>query len=156
MNPQHRQQRPNPTLSRSLKKYGDPQVSTYPRILLLSGSMTDQSLEELTAATEALNDARRRRYAALSAALFAGHPQTVVAKAAAMSPPGLSRMLRQDTARSPDQRLLPGLRTGEVNGQTVHGSKRLSPSTSRERQRPDRFRQKPAGNAPRIVNQHNA
>ena len=81
--------------------------------------MTDPYLEELAAATEALAAVRRRRYKALSAALSAGHPQHVVAAAAGMSPPSLSRMIRQDVARSPDQRLLPGLRTGEVNGQTV-------------------------------------
>ena len=28
-------------------------------------------------------------------------------------------MIRQDTARPPDRRLLPGLRTGEVDGRTV-------------------------------------
>ena len=28
-------------------------------------------------------------------------------------------MIRQDAARSPDRRLLPGLRTGEVNGQKM-------------------------------------
>ena len=81
--------------------------------------MTDPHLEELAAATEALDTARQRRYGALSAALGAGHPQHVVATAAGISPPSLSRMIRQDTARSHDRRLLPGLRTGEVNGQTV-------------------------------------
>ena len=81
--------------------------------------MTDPYIEELAAATEALDTARRRRYEALSAALAAGHLQRVVAAAAGMSPPALSRMIRQDTARSPDRRLLPGLRTGEVDGRTV-------------------------------------
>ena len=81
--------------------------------------MTDPYLEELAAATEALDSARRRRYEVLSAALSAGHPQHVVAAAAGISPPSLSRMIRQDAARPPDRRLLPGLRTGEVNGRTV-------------------------------------
>ena len=81
--------------------------------------MTDPHLKELAAATEALDTARRRRYEGLSAALGAGHPQHVVAAAAGISPPSLSRMIRQDAARPPDRRLLPGLRTGEVNGRTV-------------------------------------
>ena len=81
--------------------------------------MTDRHIEELAAATEALDIARRRRYEAISAALAAGHPQHVVAAAAGMSPPSLSRMIRQDTARPPARRLLPGLRTGEVDGRTV-------------------------------------
>ena len=81
--------------------------------------MTDPHLEELAAATDALNTARRHRYEAISAALAAGHPQHVVAAAAGMSPPALSRMIRQDTARSPERRLLPGLRTGKVDGRTV-------------------------------------
>ena len=81
--------------------------------------MTDPHLEELAEATEALGTVRRRRYEALSAALAAGHPQHVVAAAAGMSPPALSRMIRQDAARSQDRRLLPGLRTGEVDGRTV-------------------------------------
>ena len=81
--------------------------------------MTDPYIEELTAATDALGTARRRRYEALSAALAAGHPQYFVAAAAGMSPPVLSRMIRQDAARPPERRLLPGLRTGEVNGRTV-------------------------------------
>ena len=81
--------------------------------------MTERHLEELAAATDALNAARRRRYDAISAALAAGHPQHAVAAAARMSPPGLSRMIRQDTARSSDQRLLPGLRTGKIDGRTV-------------------------------------
>ena len=81
--------------------------------------MTERHLEELTAATDALNAARRRRYEALSAALAAGHPQHAVAAAASMSPPGLSRMIRQDTARPSDRRLLPGLRTGRIGGRTV-------------------------------------
>lgn len=81
--------------------------------------MTDPYLEELAAATDALNAARRRRYAALAAALAAGHRQHLVATAAGMSPAALSRMIRQDTARPPDRRLLPGLRTGEVDGRAV-------------------------------------
>ena len=81
--------------------------------------MTDPHLEELAAATETLDTARRRRYEALSAALGAGYPQHVVATAAGMSPASLSRMIRQDTARPPDRRLLPGLRTGEVDGRAV-------------------------------------
>ena len=81
--------------------------------------MADPHLEELAAATDALNTARRRRYEAISGALAAGHPQHVVAAAAGMSPSALSRMIRQDTARPPDRRLLPGLRTGKVEGRTV-------------------------------------
>ena len=81
--------------------------------------MTDPHLEELAAATKALDAARRHRYEALSVALATGHPQHVVAAAAGISPPALSRMIRQDTARPPDRRLLPGLRTGKVDGQTV-------------------------------------
>ena len=81
--------------------------------------MTDLYLEDLAAATEALEVARRRRYGALSAALWAGYPQHVVAAAAGMSPPALSRMIRQEAARPPDRRLLSGLRTGEVNGRQV-------------------------------------
>ena len=77
--------------------------------------MTDPHLEELAAATEALDAARRHRYEALAT----GHPQHVVAAAAGISPPALSRMIRQDTARPPDRRLRPGLRTGKVDGQTV-------------------------------------
>ena len=81
--------------------------------------MTDPYLNELSVATEALNTARRCRYEALSAALAVGHPQQVVASAASMSPPSLSRMIRQDAARPPGSRLLPGLRTGEVDGKPV-------------------------------------
>ena len=68
---------------------------------------------------EALADARQKRYTAISDALAAGHPQYVVAAAAGMSASALSRMIRQDTARHPDQRLLPTLRTGEVDGRLV-------------------------------------
>lgn len=39
--------------------------------------------------------------------------------AAGMSPPGLSRMIRQDTARPPDQRLLGGTPPGKGDGRTV-------------------------------------
>ena len=97
------------------------ETKSYPELIAdyCTGRMTDPYLKKLTAATEALDTARRRRYGALSAALAAGHPQHVVAAAAGMSPPALSRMIRQDVARPPDRRLLPGLRTGEVNGETV-------------------------------------
>ena len=121
--------------------------------------MTDPHLKEFVAATGALNAARRHRYEALSVALAAGHPQHVVAAAARMSPPSLSRMIRQDTARPPDRRLLPGLRTGKVEGRTVRwfvaplplnepgGSKALTVSARND--------PKPLGTAVRNVNQHN-
>ena len=85
--------------------------------------MTERFIEEPAAAADALNAARRRGYGALSAALAAGHRQHTVAAAAGMSPSGLSRMIRQETPpRPPDQRLLPGLRTGKVKGRTFDGS----------------------------------
>lgn len=80
---------------------------------------TDPTLDALAEVTEVLADARQKRYAAISDALAAGHPQHVVAAAAGMSASALSRMIRQDTARHPDQRLLPALCTGEVNGRLV-------------------------------------
>ena len=81
--------------------------------------MTGRRLEEPAAAGHTLNAGRRRRYGALSTAVAAGHPSTVVAAAASVSPPGLSRMIRQDTARPPGQRLLAGLRIGKVDGRAV-------------------------------------
>lgn len=80
---------------------------------------TDRVLEDLAAAAADLEDARRRRYRGISNALAAGHSQQDVAAAAGTSPSALSRMIRQDTARPPDARLLPGLRTGEVDGQPI-------------------------------------
>ena len=79
----------------------------------------DTHLETLRNVTADLRDARSRRYAAISDALAAGHSQTDVATAAGISPSALSRLIRQDTGRSRDRRLLPGLRDGEVNGRRV-------------------------------------
>ena len=45
--------------------------------------------------------------------------QRAVAAAGGMSPPVLSRMIGQDVARAQTQRLLPGLRLVEVDGQQV-------------------------------------
>ena len=42
-----------------------------------------------------------------------------MAAAAGMSPLGLFRMIRQDIARPQGDRLLPGLRTGKVDGQPL-------------------------------------
>ena len=68
---------------------------------------------------------------------------TSPAAAAGMSPPALSRMIRQDTARSPDRRLLPGLRAGRVDGRTVRWiCSAPSPSTSREGRGPECFHRK--------------
>ena len=47
--------------------------------------------------------------------LFSSH----MSAAAGMSPAVLSRMIRQDAARPPEARLLPGLRTGKVGGKTI-------------------------------------
>ena len=80
---------------------------------------TDRILGVLAELTEALADTRLRRYVAISDALAARHPQHAVAAAAGMSASALSRMLREDTARPPERRLLPGLRTGEVDGRPV-------------------------------------
>ena len=42
-----------------------------------------------------------------------------LAASAGMPLLGLSRMIRQDTARPSDRRLLPGLRIGRTDGRTV-------------------------------------
>ena len=80
---------------------------------------TEAVLEELRTLTTELRRVRRRRYATISDALAAGHTQRAVAAAAGMSPAVLSRMIRQDTARSQADRLLPELRTGKVDGQPL-------------------------------------
>ena len=121
------------------------ETKNYPELMsaTVQVRMTDPHLKEFVAATGALNAARRHRYEALSVALAAGHPQHVVAAAAGMSPSALSRMIRQDTARSPDRRLLPGLRAGRVDGRTVRWiCSAPSPSTSREGRGPECFRRK--------------
>ena len=63
--------------------------------------MTERRLEELAAATDALNTAPRQRYEALSTAVAAGHPQRAVAAAAGMSPPAPSPMIRQEVDGQP-------------------------------------------------------
>ena len=80
---------------------------------------TELVLEELRTLTTELRRVRRRRYAAISDALAAGHTQRAVADAAGMSPAVLSRMIRQDIARPQGGRLLPGLRTGKVTGRPL-------------------------------------
>ena len=62
---------------------------------------TGPVLEELRTLTTELRRVRRRRYAAISDALAAGHTQRAVAASAGMSPAVLSRMIRQDIARPP-------------------------------------------------------
>ncbi len=69
--------------------------------------------------TVELHHVRRRRYVAISDALAAGRTQRAVAAAGGMSPPVLSRMIGQDAARPQTERLLPGLRLVEVDGQQV-------------------------------------
>ena len=80
---------------------------------------TEPVLEELRTLTTELRRVRRRRYAAISDALAAGHTQRAVAASAGMSPAVLSRVIRQDIARPQGDRLLPGLRTGKVDGQPL-------------------------------------
>ena len=103
-----------------------------------------------------------RRYEALSAAFAAGHTRRVVAAAAGMLPPALSRMIRQDTARS--HRIGgcgQGRRTGRVDGWTVRWFVASFPLKSRGVEALSSFRreharnglQRPAGtltNVPRL------
>ena len=65
-----------------------------------------------------------------------------------MSASALSRMIRQDTARHPDQRLLPALRTGEVNGRLIRWFETSLPfDRERPRRQTGRFRVETVHNA---------
>ena len=65
------------------------------------GRQPPTDLENLAAATGALDIARLHWYEALSAAVTAGHPKQVVAAAAGMSPAAPSPMIRQEVAGQP-------------------------------------------------------
>ena len=66
-----------------------------------SGRQPPTDLENLAAATGALDIARLHWYEALSAAVTAGHPKQDVAAAAGMSPAAPSPMIRQEVAGQP-------------------------------------------------------
>ena len=65
------------------------------------GRQPPTDLENLAAATGALDIARLHWYEALSAAVTAGHPKQVVAGAAGMSPAAPSPMIRQEVDGQP-------------------------------------------------------